>query len=98
MTTRARDDWKITDAKMREAFGEHIVFPRDRIATTEVLTDNGITPTEQDIADIAVGRVPTSLRLAVNDVHYTDVGYAEIAKKYKNRQTRLCKNDRTRVL
>ena len=57
-----------------------IVFPRDRIATTEVLTDNGITPTEQDIADIAVGRVPTSLRLAVNDVHYTDVGYAEIAK------------------
>ncbi len=80
LTTRARDDWKITDAKMREAFGEHIVFPRDRIATTEVLTDNGIKPTEQDIADIAVGRVPTSLRLAVNDVHFTDVGYAEIAK------------------
>ena len=80
LTTRARDDWKITDAKMKEAFGEHIVFPRDRIATTEVLTDNGIKPTDQDIADIAVGRVPTSLRLAVNDVHFTDVGYAEIAK------------------
>lgn len=80
LTTRSADDWKITDAKMKEAFGNHLVLPRERLATTEVLTDNGITPTEQDTADIEAGKVPTSLRLAADNVHFNDVGYSEIAK------------------
>ena len=80
LTTRTKEDWKNTDEKLKEAFGEHLILPRERLATEEVLTDNGITPTEQDKKDIAVGRVPTSLRKASNDVHFNDTGYYEIAK------------------
>lgn len=80
LTTRTKEDWKNTDAKLKEAFGEHLILPRERLATEEVLTDNGITPTGQDKKDIAVGRVPTSLRKASNDVHFNDTGYYEIAK------------------
>lgn len=72
--------WEKTDAALKSAYGEHLILPKERLVTEQALTDNNITPTEQDKEDIQAGRVPTSLRLASNDVHFNDTGYAELAK------------------
>lgn len=80
LTTGEKERWTNTEAALKKAFGEHVILPKERLATEQVLTDNNITPTDQDKADLQVGRVPTSLRLASNDVHFNDTGYAELAK------------------
>lgn len=45
------------------------------------LSDEGMTPTAQDTADIAAGFVPTSLRRAVDDAHYNAIGQRVIARR-----------------
>lgn len=80
LTTGEEDRWKKTEAALKSAYGDHLILPKERLATEQVLTDNNIIPTEQDKSDLQVGRVPTSLRLASNDVHFNDIGYAELAK------------------
>ena len=80
LTTGNGSRYAKTDATLKAAYGKHLILPKERLATEQVLTDNNITPTEQDMADIAEGRVPASLRLASGDVHFNDIGYAELAK------------------
>ena len=80
LTTGNGSRYAKTDATLKAAYGKRLILPKERLATEQVLTDNNITPTEQDIADIAEGRVPASLRLASGDVHFNDIGYAELAK------------------
>ena len=80
LTTGEKTRWTKTETALKIAYGEHLILPKERLATEQVLTDNNITPTEQDMSDLQVGRVPTSLRLASNDVHFNDTGYAELAK------------------
>jgi lysophospholipase L1-like esterase len=43
----------------------------------------GEYPTEQDETDIANGKVPTSLRYAVDNVHFNDAGYKTLAQFIK---------------
>lgn len=80
LTTGDRSRWTKTDAALKAAYGKNLILPKERLATEQVLTDNNITPTEQDKTDLSEGKVPTSLRRASNDVHFNDIGYAELAK------------------
>lgn len=94
LTTGDKNRWTKTDAALKAAYKEHLILPKERLATEQVLTDNNITPTEQDIADLEQGRIPTSLRLAANDVHFNDTGYAELAKLVYKKMLELgyCEN------
>lgn len=56
------------NAALEEAFGEHFLDIRSYLLENG-LKDAGITPTSQDMADIAAGEIPSSLRVDV--VHGT---------------------------
>ena len=61
---------------MKKYYGNKFVNLRDYILEYG-LEDAGITPTNQDITDIASGEMPTSLR---NDsVHFNAKGYQIVA-------------------
>lgn len=62
---------------MAHKYGRHFLDVRELLLTSG-LEDAGITPTEQDGADISNNEIPTSLRS--DDTHLNAKGYANIAK------------------
>lgn len=75
----AEGDWKDTEQTLHAAFGEHYLDVKSYLASEQALSDAGVAPTEQDRADIAVGRIPTCLR--TDSVHLNDVGYKLLAQE-----------------
>lgn len=67
-------------------FGAHFINARDYLVSRG-LADNDITPTETDLSDIKVGRVPKSLRY--DTVHLNDYGYKVLANIVYNRGVKL---------
>ena len=65
------------DAAMLAHYGNKF-FPTRKLLVDYGLTINGLTPTEQDTADIAVGTVPTQLRS--DTTHMNAYGYTAIGK------------------
>lgn len=77
LTNGSKNKWAVTNPALKEAFGERFLDAKAYLATEQALADAGITPTEQDKADIASGTVPTSLR--VDTAHFNDAGYRLLA-------------------
>lgn len=65
-----RDD---DDAAMLAHYGNQFL-PIRKLMVRDGLTIAGITATEQDTTDIGNGKVPTSLRLATDNLHYNNSG------------------------
>ena len=74
------------DAAWFSAFGRRFVAIRAYMVEFG-LQDAGITPTSQDLADIAAGRIPSSLR--VDAVHWTAAGYTVMGNVIFNRLNEL---------
>lgn len=64
------------NAKLAVIFGNHFCDARTYLLTYG-LSDNNITPTQQDLNDISNGEIPSSLRSDV--VHLNDSGYKSVA-------------------
>lgn len=69
--------WNITNGALKEAFGDHFLDAKAYLATEQALKDAEITPTAQDLADLANGTIPTSFR--VDSAHFNDAGYRLLA-------------------
>lgn len=67
-------------------FGERVILARKYLVEYG-LADAGITPTSQDITDMAAGTVPTSLR--ADAVHWTAAGYTILGKLVFQRMKEL---------
>ena len=67
------------DAALLAHYGNKF-FPVRKMLVNYGLTIAGITSTAQDATDIASGKVPTSLRLDVDNVHMNSYGYTAIGK------------------
>lgn len=65
------------DLQFVREFGRRFVNIRKHLSSYEALELAGITPTSQDDADIAAGRVPLSLRS--DDTHFNAAGYTRTA-------------------
>ena len=77
---------EILEKEMELAFGIHYVNMRSYLIRCG-LSENGITPTAQDLQDIADGKVPSSLKIS-DGVHYNDYGYNSVAHAiYRKGQT-----------
>jgi lysophospholipase L1-like esterase len=74
------------DAAWFAAFGRRFLPVRQYMVEFG-LQDAGITPTSQDLTDIAAGTVPTSLR--VDSVHWTAAGYTILGNLLFNRLTEM---------
>lgn len=82
-----KSDWQdLTDA-MSERFGDKFIDLRSELSKEDVLTEAGITPTSADLAAIANGEVPPSLR--TDELHFTDAGYNKIAELIYNKLKEL---------
>ncbi len=80
-TIGEKDTWDVLDAEMKKAFGEHYVDAKADLVSEESLKAKGVTPTENDKADIAKGAVPESFRKSATDkVHLNDLGYTVLAE------------------
>ncbi len=66
------------NAALKEYWGEHFVDLREYMMTEQCLIDNGITPTETDLADLERGEIPASLR--IDSVHGNQTFYNIIAQ------------------
>ena len=64
------------EKKMMNAFGKHFVNVRSYLSARAIY-DEGITPTTDDLAEMAEGKVPTSLRS--DATHLNDNGYHALA-------------------
>lgn len=62
---------------MKEYWGDRYVDLREYMVTEQCLIDHGITPTETDIADIARGEIPASLRQ--DTIHGNQIFYDIVA-------------------
>ena len=69
---------KSTALKMALAFGKHFLDVRQYMLEYG-LADVGIEPTEQDLANISTGEIPSSL--LVDDVHGNDAFYNVIGNQ-----------------
>lgn len=87
LTNGSAGKWKVTNAALKEAFGNNFLDAKAYLATEQALIDAGITATEQDKADIAEGTIPTSLR--VDTAHFNDAGYSLLAKLVHNKLNEL---------
>jgi hypothetical protein len=75
---------------MYKEFGRHYInlrqylsspiYDGETIVSSYGLNDEGLTATAQDLADIATGYVPTSLRIDSGNIHYNNYGYDAIGK------------------
>ena len=68
---------RLEDAMFKE-FGDNYINLREYLST-EALTDANITPTEEDLACMAEGTVPPSLRAESENGHLNDIGYTLLA-------------------
>lgn len=73
---------------LREAFGDNFLDVKAYLASEQALTDAGITPTEEDLARIAGGHIPTSLIFS-DGVHFTSAGYTLIAQQVYEKMIEL---------
>ncbi len=86
--------WGYTNANdninnhLREAFGEHFLDLKAYLASEQALADAGITPTQEDLARIAGGHVPTSLIFS-DGVHFTSKGYELVAQQVYKKMVAL---------
>ena len=86
--------WGYTNANdninnhLREAFGDNFLDLKAYLASEQALVDAGITPTEEDLARIAGGHVPTSLIFS-DGVHFTSAGYTLIAQQVYQKMLEL---------
>ena len=87
LTNGSANKWAVTNPALKEAFGDRFLDAKAYLATEKALIDAGITPTEQDKADIASGTIPTSLR--VDSAHFNDAGYRLLAKLVYNKLNEL---------
>ena len=71
--------WSMLDSAMQQEFGEHFFNLRKALASEQLLTEHGITPTDTDKEYISRGAVPESI-LAADGVHFNDTGYQIIAE------------------
>jgi hypothetical protein len=63
------------NAANRAAYGSRYVDVLSYLASTKALADAGLTPTTQDLADIAAGRVPTAFYVGNGDLtHLNGLG------------------------
>lgn len=79
LTNGNYDSWKNTNGTLAEAFGENFLDAKAYMTSEQALEDAGITPTQQDITDLANGMIPTSLRS--DSTHFNDAGYALLAQQ-----------------
>ncbi|MBE6574259.1 MAG: hypothetical protein E7652_07690 [Ruminococcaceae bacterium] len=75
------------NAILKERWGKNFVDLREYMMTEECLTDNGITPTEQDLIDLANGEIPSSLR--TDTIHGNQTFYNIIADMVGDRMEAL---------
>ncbi len=68
---------------LREAFGEHFVDVRAYLMTEQCLIDNGITPTQADYDNMAMGEIPASL--LSDSIHGTATFYDIVSKMIADR-------------
>lgn len=64
-------------------FGRRFINIRAYLSTTAALNASGIAPTQTDLDDLAVGRVPTSLR--IDGTHLNTAGYNLVAQAVADR-------------
>lgn len=74
LTTNTDAFWEKYHNALANAFGDKFLNLRKELESEQLLRDNGITPTADDISYIQSGRVPPSL-LAADGTHFNDKGY-----------------------
>lgn len=62
-------------------YGSHFYDIRSFMASTAVFTALGLTPSGTDLSDIAVGKIPTTLRRDATNVHFNSTGLDGVAYK-----------------
>ncbi len=89
-TWSGKDSWSVVDAEMEKAFGRKFVSTKSYMSSEQALKDMGVTPTEADLADIKLGRVPESFRKSASDgTHLNDLGYTILGTKIYERMIEL---------
>ena len=89
-TWSGRDSWSVVDAEMEKAFGDKFVNAKPYLSSEQALKDAGVTPTEADLADIKIGRVPESLRKSASDgTHLNGKGYTLLGEQIYERMVKL---------
>ncbi len=89
-TWSGKDAWSVVDAEMEKAFGRKFVSTKSYMSSEQALKDMGVTPTEADLADIKLGRVPESFRKSASDgTHLNDKGYTILGTKIYERMVEL---------
>ena len=89
-TVGEKNSWNVLDEEMKKAFGEHYVDAKSDLVSEESLKAKGVTPTENDKADIAKGAVPESFRKSADDkTHLNDLGYTVLAEAVYKKITEL---------
>lgn len=78
LTSGDAGTWRWTNKALKSAYKEHFLDAKSLLASETALLKAGVTATQQDIADISAGRVPTSLRS--DSTHLNDTGYALLAR------------------
>ena len=85
-----KDEWNIVDAEMEKAFGDKLLYVKDYMSSEEALLEMGITPTEADLEDIKIGKIPVSFRMSASDgKHLNDIGYTVLATKVYEKMLEL---------
>ena len=89
-TWSGKDSWSVVDAEMEKAFGDKFVNAKPYLSSEQALKDAGVTPTEADLADIKIGRVPESLRKSASDgTHLNGKGYTLLGEQIYERMVKL---------
>lgn len=79
---------KSVEERFKNAFGNKYLNLREYLVDYGLL-DVNLTPTEDDLTAIEIGKVPPSL-LNSDMVHFTDKGYKSVAKAIKQKLIDLC--------
>ena len=79
---------KNLEEAMVKEFGDNYINLREYLST-DGLTDANITPTEEDLACMAEGTVPSSLRAESDNGHLNDIGYTLLANLVYERMEEL---------
>ncbi len=85
----------LEDAMVKE-FGDNYINLREYLCT-DGLTDAGLTPTAEDLACMAEGTVPISLRAEADNGHLNDIGYTLLANLVYERMDDLGYFDELRL-
>lgn len=91
LTAGGASRWAKTNAALKNAYGDRFLNIIDYLASTQALQDLQITPTDNDIAYIAAGKVPPSLlnNSPTDDTHLNDNGYKLLANKVHEKLIQL---------